>query len=77
MFQPGADAQFHACSDGLVFHPEFKQCVLQTLFPQCQPEVPPTCDPTGECLYPAEVCSEYYKCEFAQNVSPLIEHNCL
>ncbi|XP_037774842.1 uncharacterized protein LOC119571757, partial [Penaeus monodon] len=43
-------------------HPEFKQCVLQTQFPQCQPEVPPTCDPTCECVYPAEVCSEYFKC---------------
>ncbi|XP_070001333.1 chondroitin proteoglycan 2-like [Penaeus vannamei] len=59
---PGADAQFHACSEGLVFHPEFKQCVLQTQYPQCQPEVPPTCDPTCECLYPSEICSEYFKC---------------
>ncbi|XP_042875684.1 uncharacterized protein LOC122255573 [Penaeus japonicus] len=59
---PGADAQFNSCSEGLVFHPDFKQCVLQALYPQCQPEVPPTCDPTCECLYPSEICSEYYKC---------------
>ncbi|ROT69010.1 Chondroitin proteoglycan 2 [Penaeus vannamei] len=60
--EPNASAKFHTCSEGLVFNPEFSQCVLQVDYPQCQPEKPPTCDPTCQCLYPAHSCSEYYKC---------------
>ncbi|XP_064102651.1 peritrophin-1-like [Macrobrachium nipponense] len=59
---PGANAEFHTCSDGLVFNPNIGQCVPQANYPQCQPEKPPMCDPTCECLYPSESCSEYYKC---------------
>ncbi|MPC51620.1 hypothetical protein E2C01_045470 [Portunus trituberculatus] len=62
--EPGANAEFHTCSEGLVFDPQLSQCVIQDQYPQCQPEKPPTCDPTCECLYPAEACTEYYKCKF-------------
>lgn len=60
--EPGSNAEFHTCSEGLVFNPQLSQCVIQDQYPQCQPEKPPTCDPTCECLYPAEACTEYYKC---------------
>ncbi|KAK8722379.1 hypothetical protein OTU49_012437, partial [Cherax quadricarinatus] len=58
----GTDAEFLTCTEGLVFHPNVSQCVLPEAYPECQPEKPPTCDPTCECLYPAEGCTEYYKC---------------
>ncbi|XP_037776681.1 LOW QUALITY PROTEIN: uncharacterized transmembrane protein DDB_G0289901-like [Penaeus monodon] len=60
--EPNASAVFHTCSEGLVFNPQLSQCVLQVDYPQCQPERHPTCDPTCECLYPAQSCSEYYIC---------------
>ncbi|XP_042884000.1 spore coat protein SP85-like [Penaeus japonicus] len=71
--QADAKATFHTCSDGLVFSPEASQCVPQGQFPQCQPEVSPTCDPECQCIYPAETCSQYYQC--ASNSIPT-KHEC-
>ncbi|CAL4067014.1 unnamed protein product, partial [Meganyctiphanes norvegica] len=69
---PGANIEFHTCSSGLVFNPNLGQCVPAYTFPECPPESPPKCDPTCECLYPAETCSEYFKCDNGT----AIKHEC-
>jgi len=70
---PGDEAEFHTCSEGLVFNPDLGQCVPAMTYPECVPEVPPTCDPTCECVYPSEACQIYYKCDEG---TP-IKHECL
>jgi len=70
---PGENAEFHTCSEGLVFNPDLGQCVPAMTYPECVPEVPPTCDPTCECVYPSETCEIYYKCD---DGTP-IKHECL
>ena len=57
----GGNTEFHTCSQGLVFDPDRETCVFAQDYPECGPDVPPECE--CECLYPAPICSEYYKCK--------------